>query len=131
MQNFQDTFEKHKQSFYQCFSICIAVPLISQIFEQVNVRWVLEPSRIYNGTFFYNRILWKRSIIWRKVFKSGLSKFCGRQPLKNLLSPLLNTLSHMCLKGSSLRFTKCEQLLNSAGIGDNNDTIYILIYFRK
>ena len=33
--------------------------------------------------------------IWNKVFKSGLSKFCGRQPLKHLLSPLLNTLSHM------------------------------------
>ena len=28
--------------------------------------------------------------IWDKVFKSGLSKFCGRQSLKNLLSPLLN-----------------------------------------
>ena len=45
------------------------------------------------------------SYIWDKVFKIGLSKFCGRQPLKNLkgcgllkqnlLSPLLNTLSHM------------------------------------
>ena len=54
-------------------------------------------------------------VIWDKVFKSGLSKFCGRQPLKNLrdmvclsspeifqrlsstnlLSPLLNTLSQM------------------------------------
>ena len=33
--------------------------------------------------------------IWDKVFKNGLGKFCGRQPLKNLLSPLLNTLSHM------------------------------------
>ena len=30
-----------------------------------------------------------------KVFKSGLSKFCERQPLKNLLSPLLNKISHM------------------------------------
>ena len=30
---------------------------------------------------------------WEKIFKSGLSKFCGRQPLKSLLSPLLNTLS--------------------------------------
>ena len=59
--------------------------------------------------------------IWDKVFKSGLSKFCGRQPLKNfrgygllkqtisskffkgclpqnLLSPLLNTLSHITSK---------------------------------
>ena len=47
--------------------------------------------------------------IWGKVFKSRLSKFCGRQPLKNLkgygllkgclpqnlLSPLLNTLYHL------------------------------------
>ena len=34
-----------------------------------------------------------------KVFKSGLSKFCGRQPLKNFKRYgllLLNTLSHMC-----------------------------------
>ena len=27
--------------------------------------------------------------IWDKVFKSALIKFCGRQHLKNLLSPLL------------------------------------------
>ena len=50
-------------------------------------------------------------VIWDKVFKSGLSTFCGRQPLnveadkffkcclpQNLLSPLLNALSHLsCL----------------------------------
>ena len=30
-----------------------------------------------------------------KVFKRGLSKFCGRQPLKNLLRLLLNTLPSM------------------------------------
>ena len=29
---------------------------------------------------------------WDKVFKSGLSKFCGRHTLKSILSPLLNTL---------------------------------------
>ena len=29
---------------------------------------------------------------WDKVFKSGLNKFFGRQPLKNLFSVLLNTL---------------------------------------
>ena len=28
---------------------------------------------------------------------SELSKFCGRQPLKNLLSPLLNTLLQLSL----------------------------------
>ena len=37
------------------------------------------------------------SIIWDKVFKSGLSKLRGIQPLNNLLSPLLNTLSHLML----------------------------------
>ena len=36
-------------------------------------------------------------ILWSKVFRSGLSKFCGRQPLKNLLSTLLSTLSHICI----------------------------------
>ena len=40
--------------------------------------------------------------IWEKVFKSGLSKFCGRQPLKIFngygLLPLLNILSHVWLQ---------------------------------
>ena len=31
---------------------------------------------------------------WGKVFENG-SKFCGRQPLNNLISPLLNTLSQI------------------------------------
>ena len=51
--------------------------------------------------------------IWDKVFKNGLSKFCGRQPLnfpfkffkaclpQNLLSPLLNTLSHIFILDTS------------------------------
>ena len=29
--------------------------------------------------------------------QSGLRKFCGRHLLKNLLSPLLNTLSHITM----------------------------------
>ena len=33
--------------------------------------------------------------MWEKEFKNGLRKFCGKQPLKNLLSPLLNTLYHI------------------------------------
>ena len=33
------------------------------------------------------------SDIWDKVFKNGLSKVCGRQPLRILLGPFLNTLS--------------------------------------
>ena len=33
--------------------------------------------------------------IWLKVFKNGPSKIYGRQPLKILLGPFLNTLSHI------------------------------------
>ena len=32
---------------------------------------------------------------WDKLFKNGQSKSCGGKPLKNLLSPLLNTSSHI------------------------------------
>ena len=39
----------------------------------------------------------RSSCKWGKVCKNGLCKFCGRQPLKNLLSPFLNTLSHMLI----------------------------------
>ena len=35
------------------------------------------------------------TFILGKVFKNEPSKICGRQPLKNLLSPLLNTLSYL------------------------------------
>ena len=35
------------------------------------------------------------SDIWDKVFKSRLSEFCWRHPLKNFISPFLNTLSHI------------------------------------
>ena len=67
--------------------------------------------------WFFNNQMKSNSDKWAKVFKSGLSKFCGRQPLKNLkgygfnwlytlkffkgslrqnlLSPVLNTLSKM------------------------------------
>ena len=40
----------------------------------------------------------KNDLKWDKVLKSGLSKFCGRQPLKNLLSTFLNTLPQICLR---------------------------------
>ena len=33
--------------------------------------------------------------IWDKIFKNGPSKICVRQPLKILLGPFLNTLSHI------------------------------------
>ena len=56
-------------------------------------------SNIFDATFCENSYiidLWKGPTYnWAKVLKSGLSKFCRRQPLKNLLSPLLNTLSQL------------------------------------
>ena len=59
-----------------------------------------------------------------KVFKGGLSKFCGKRPLKNLkqtislqffkgclpqnlLSPLLNTLSQVRLFNHGIKKKKC------------------------
>ena len=47
---------------------------------------------------------------WYKVFKSGLSKFQKRQPLKNLLSPFLNTLSQISL----LILSEFEQIVSTA-----------------
>ena len=32
---------------------------------------------------------------WDKIFKNGPSKICGKPPLKILLGPFVNTLSHM------------------------------------
>ena len=40
-------------------------------------------------------MLFNKAFISDKEFKIELSKFCGRQPLKILLSPFLNTLSHL------------------------------------
>ena len=39
----------------------------------------------------------KHHHILQKVFKSGLSRFCGRESLKDLLSPLWNTLSNLII----------------------------------
>ena len=41
---------------------------------------------------------------WGKVFKGGLSKFCGRQPLKNLLSLFLNICPSYWLSVSVIEF---------------------------
>ena len=34
-------------------------------------------------------------ILWGQRIQQWTCKFCGRQPLKKLLSPLLSTLSHI------------------------------------
>ena len=51
------------------------------------------PSECVNRTKFWIFCQNKRD----KVFKSGLSKFCGSQLLKKLLSPLLNILSQIIM----------------------------------
>ena len=37
--------------------------------------------------------------MWDKVFKNETSEICGRQPLKILLAPFVNTLSRVDLLG--------------------------------
>ena len=55
----------------------------------------MKESSLWNISFGSN-------IIWDKVLKNGLSKICGRQPLKILLGPFLNTLSHLVMKLNQL-----------------------------
>ena len=51
---------------------------------------------VHVGIYKYTSyVLSSAHYIWDKVFKRRLSKFCGRQTLKNLISPLLNTLLHI------------------------------------
>ena len=53
---------------------------------------IFDMQLIIGASFFKSQFF---IIIWDEVFNSGLSEFCGRQSLRNLLSPLLNALSHM------------------------------------
>ena len=54
------------------------------------ISLVLEDQRKqFTDHFKICKIL--RFDVWDKVSKSGLREFCGRQPLKNLLSSLLDT----------------------------------------
>ena len=36
-----------------------------------------------------------KMMVWVKVFKNEPIKICGRNPLKNVLGPFLNTLTHI------------------------------------
>ena len=68
-----------------------------QILGQVEFLFVCVVLNIF-FLFFTNFFFFLQpGQIWDKVFKSGLSKFCGREPSKNLLGPLLNSLSHIIL----------------------------------
>ena len=52
------------------------------------------------------------SFIWGKVFKGGLNKFCGRQPLKNL-------------KGCGLLFSSTFQKSNCLWERAQTDTLFL------
>ena len=44
---------------------------------------------VTSRSFFWHLFITQGDMgIWDKVFKNELRKFCGRQPFKNLLSPL-------------------------------------------
>ena len=53
-------------------------------------------SIILNGKFFWSCVVLRKK--WDKVFKIGLNEVFEGCLLQNLLSPLLNTLSHLCLE---------------------------------
>ena len=59
---------------------------------KVNVRMMASDHNSYMFTHNSLCLVWRCPILhnqkkykWDKVFKTGLSKFCGRQPSKNLL----------------------------------------------
>ena len=72
--------------------------------------------------------------IWDKVFKSELSKFYGRQSLKNLLSSPLNTLSYLCVWFFS-RFLRNNWLtsgiLDSQWFSENQSVFCFAKYLAK
>ena len=45
---------------------------------------------------------------WAEISKSGLSKYCERQPLKNLLSPLLNNLFRLKLLNLEIAYNRSQ-----------------------
>ena len=53
--------------------------------ESLSINFLKKEAAIYFFILSYLIFSDKRKLdIWDKVFKGGLSKFCGRQPLKNL-----------------------------------------------
>lgn len=55
----------------------------------------------------------------------GQSIFCGRQPLKNLLTPLLNTLTFICEQYYDLVLTKELRLDKTKNQVISDDTIFL------
>ena len=67
------------------------------------------------GTAFHNDLHMTQNALWGKVFKSGLNKFSARQPLKNLLSPFLNTLYNIQQQSLLIAKVKMRQSLAKNG----------------
>ena len=86
-------------------------------------RWI-RPSKMHcsaNDKLHHKYCITSSNAGKGKVVKSEQSKFCGRQPLKNLLSPLLNTLSQIFVATLRLndalhhqRCIKCSRCLRNA-----------------
>ena len=51
--------------------------------------WHMISQKYSNSDFCCQRTLFFTKFIWDKVFKNGTSKICGRQPLKNFTSSIL------------------------------------------
>ena len=86
---------------YDCsiHSIMVSTPITIQTMSQIS------PQSISGWEAFPRNK-------WNKVFKSELSKFWGRQPLKNVLSPLLNTLSQVFTKAVSRNYGQTSSKKN-------------------
>ena len=75
----------------------LALGCFTDIFLEILQICRITVSRVLLNKCF---LMLKVYYILGKVFKSGLSIFCGRQPLKNLVCPILNTLSRIIISNS-------------------------------
>ena len=86
MRNFQDTFETHKQSCINAFSICMSVPLSDEFFLQMkyfNISqagypfFLMKERKMKTISFFlfqYPTKLFCTSLIYFLMFKGTLTK---------------------------------------------------------
>ena len=88
-----------------------------------NTRYKIEICLFALLPMIYGRYLKKTTLmIWDKVFKSGFSKsFKGFLP-QNLLSPLLNTLSHFWLVSTFCTTEKHKEVFGVKGRGYRKET---------
>ena len=70
---------------------------IATKYHRIFVKYDTKSRSVLEQTLYQKKkkntsLIWKK--IWVKVIKNGPSKTCGRQPLKILLGPFLNTMTH-------------------------------------